>query len=386
MTSTPKQARTHHEGQKQNEANDAVRIQSGQTKTVTLPDGSVTPYVLYPSVDADASRGIVIIWPGFGMGARYFRPIAEELSQRGFSVLAAELRGQGEQTAVAKEGYGWGYPDLVNEDYRTAVDVSRETFGDDLPVYFLCHSLGGQVATLYAALAVEQTNYDKRSAVGEVTGPSDAAATTDPAAAIDSATATGATDTAKHNTDPVISPLPEVDGIFCVGSGEPHHIHFTGKIRTRLRIGARLMPLVAKYLGYWPDGKFDIAGYGRQPKPLITQWGRFGRTGQWFVDPAPDAMSNSATGSVNNSLVASESCQEQASEDIQSVITIPVLFLTCAGDEDCPLPSAQALAKRYPGGAPVEFIDEPLGHNRWARQPKTIADRFEAFVAAHTTK
>ena len=48
----------------------------------TLPDGSVTPMAL--RTPEGTPRGIVVIWPGFGMGARYYRPIAQGLQRRGF--------------------------------------------------------------------------------------------------------------------------------------------------------------------------------------------------------------------------------------------------------------------------------------------------------------
>lgn len=281
-----------------------------------LPDGSMTPMALrYPE---GSPRGIVIIWPGFGMGARYYRPIAQELQRRGFCVLTSELRGQGNQTAVATRSHTWGYHDLASVDYPMAVSRARQEFDHvaagsgekvgepaKLPVYFLCHSMGGQIASLYLA-----------------------------------------------------RPDADIAGAVMVGSGTPHYTCFTGNEYKRLRFGAPVMEIVSQILGYWPAGKIDVAGYGRQARNHVVEWARFARTGQ----------------------LRPKNADIDYAAEMQKATT-PTLLLNCGGDRDCPAASAQELMRMLPNAAQYEFIEQRLGHNRWAREPKAVVDRFERFIA-----
>lgn len=270
-----------------------------------LADGSVTPMALrWPE---GQPRGIVVIWPGFGMGSRYYRPMAKELQERGFSVLVSELRGQGSQTAIASRRSNWGYHDLASIDYVAAVRVARrefETDGKKLPLYFMCHSMGGQIASLY-----------------------------------------------------VSRPEADVDGVMTIGSGTPHYIRFSGREKKRLIWGAPVMQYVSFIFGYWPAGLLDLARYGRQAANHVREWAGFARTGRIRPYRA-----------------------DQNYEREMLKVRTPMLMVTCGGDRDCPPDSAMDLASRLPKAAAFEFIERRLGHNRWAREPETVADRFEQFI------
>ena len=64
-----------------------------------LLDGSTTPMQVHRPVGKP--KAIVVFFPGFGMGSRYYWPMAQELRDRGYGVLVSELHGQGGQTARA---------------------------------------------------------------------------------------------------------------------------------------------------------------------------------------------------------------------------------------------------------------------------------------------
>ncbi|WP_370624942.1 alpha/beta fold hydrolase [Corynebacterium sp. TAE3-ERU12] len=283
---------------------------------ITMPDGSTTPLRLYfpqgfekrADGDADAAidapRGIVIIWPGFGMGGHYYWPMARELAERGYVAVISELRGQGDQSAVASHFSVWGYHEIASQDMPMTVAEARRVVGEEVPVFFMCHSMGGQIATCYL-------------------GRDEA----------------------------------DIDGAMYIGSGTPYVGHFTGADRRRLRIGAPVMRVVSAVLGFWPSGPLDLAGYGRQSRRHLWQWSGMAMFNRLRVRNA-DIDYYTAAGT----------------------ITTPVLLTTCAGDDDCNSDSAKALTSWMPQAARFEFIDERLGHNRWAREPKVIADRFEQFV------
>lgn len=87
------------------------------------------------------------------MGARYFRPTAQELADRGYPVVIGELRGQGRSSAKASRTARWWYHDTASQDYPGTICAAKEELGLPLdhPTVLLAHSMGGQVASLFLA-------------------------------------------------------------------------------------------------------------------------------------------------------------------------------------------------------------------------------------------
>ena len=195
---------------------------------ITLPDGTTSTVLLFPAAESD--KQLVVIWPGFGMGARYYRPIAQWLADHGFPVAIGELRGQGTNTAVATRAHSWSYNTMVTEDYPLTIQAAKEALGLDPShrVVLLTHSMGGQIGTLFLA---------------------------DPAAAENG-----------------------VLGLMGVGSGSPYWRTFAPSVRRKLFVGSRIMAAVSLVLGYWPGGRFDFARYGRQSGWHVREWARLSRT------------------------------------------------------------------------------------------------------------
>lgn len=272
---------------------------------VTMPDGSTSPVRLYPG-----DGPLVVVWPGFGMGARYYRPIAEALVDQGFSVAVGELRGQGDNTAVATRRDRWGYHDLASQDYPRTIAGAKTALGleADHPTYLLTHSMGGQIGSLFLARP----------------------------------------ETAELN----------VRGMMGVGSGSPWYRTFPNPERSRLFLGGYVMGGVSKVLGYWPDGRLDITNYGRQSGIHLGEWARFGR---------------------HNTLadLAGQDIDYQAA---MACVDVPVLLTRFSNDTYCTVESCDALASLIP--AEVEEFDGTLGHNRWARDPQVVSERFRAFADA----
>lgn len=285
---------------------------------VKLPDGSTSPVFVFPAQGDAGNKGtgndgapLVAIWPGFGMGARYFRPIAQELANRGFPVVIGELRGQGRSNARATYSARWGYHDTASQDYPATIRAAKEELGlpVDHPTILLTHSMGGQVASLFLARPeAEELN---------------------------------------------------VVGLMGVGTGSPYKKAFTGANRRRVAYGSLFMSAVSKVLGFWPAGKVDLAGYGRQSSIHVREWTRFAHT---------------------NSL-ANLKGQDIDYEARMKNVQLPVLLTRFTDDEDCTLPSAQYLADKLgEGTATIEQLIGGLGHNKWAREPQVVADRFEQFA------
>lgn len=197
---------------------------------VDVPGGAVSPVELYrPAAEpVDREAPMVMFWPGFGMGAYYYRPIARALAGRGYRVALGELRGQGRSTARASRRSRWGYHDLAAEDYPRSIRAAKHHLGlsDDHPTVLLTHSMGGQIGALFLARAA--------------------------------ATELG------------------VIGMFGVGSGSPYLPAFAPAMRRRLRMGTVVLGGGGRVLGYWPGriGGYDPVGYGRQSGQHMMEWRR----------------------------------------------------------------------------------------------------------------
>ena len=278
---------------------------------VVMPDGSASRVPVYPPAAGASPRPLVVIWPGFGMGAHYYRPIAADLASRGFPVAIGELRGQGSSTAVASFSDRWGYHDLASQDYPETVRAAKSWFDlpSDYPTVFLTHSMGGQVGAL--ALARPEA-----SELG-------------------------------------------LCAMMGVGTGTPFHRAFQNPERRRLRLGSVMMPAVSRLLGHWPAGPLDITNYGRQSDVQLREWARFGR---------------------RNALDRLRGRDIDYMAALQK-LRLPVLLTRFSNDADCPRASSEALARLMPKAYPhVEEFPGTLGHNRWAREPEVVADRFERFI------
>ena len=247
------------------------------------------------------------------MGARYFRPTAQELADRGYPVVIGELRGQGRSSAKASRTARWGYHDTASQDYPGTIRAAKEELGLSLdhPTVLLTHSMGGQVASLFLARP-EATELN-------------------------------------------------VVGMMGVGTGSPYKEGFVGADRRRVAIGSLFMTAVSTVFGFWPAGRVDLAGYGRQSGVHVKEWTRFAHT---------------------NSL-ADLKGQDLDYEAGMKEVSIPIVLTRFTDDEDCTLASAAYLADKFnPENVHVEQLIGGLGHTRWARKPERVADRLEQFVAS----
>ncbi|MDY5785560.1 alpha/beta fold hydrolase [Corynebacterium sp.] len=280
---------------------------------IRLPDGSTSTVLLFGARAEDTgsageAKPLVVIWPGFGMGARYFKPMASWLAERGFPTAVGELRGQGSSTAIASRTSQWGYHTMVTEDYPLTIAAAKKALGvsEEYPVILLTHSMGGQVGVLF--LGSEGAR------------------------------------------------CANVIGMMGVGSGSPFWRSFRGGSRVRIGGGSALMGAISRVVGHWPAGRLDVAGYGRQSALHVGEWARLARTNK--LDHIQGADYPAALAGVS----------------------VPVLLTRFNNDEDCTLASAEALAAQL-SGAPVEVeeLAGGLGHNRWAREPETVGQRFVKF-------
>lgn len=118
-----------------------------QEITVSAADGHVFNLRLFAAAHA---RAVFIICPAMGVMASYYDRFAEALAARGISTVISDLRGQGTSTLRASRQVNWSYATMVEQDWP-ALTAAVQAQWPGLPLYFLGHSQGGQLALLYLA-------------------------------------------------------------------------------------------------------------------------------------------------------------------------------------------------------------------------------------------
>lgn len=173
---------------------------------------------------AEAS-GAVLLWlPGMGMPARQYKLLAEALAVRGMGTALHEWRGIGSSSVRASRHEDWGYRELLTRDLPAAIKACRLAC-PEARVLIGGHSLGGQLACLFAAL---------------------------------------------HPAD--------VDGVVVVASGVPYWRCFRA-FGGPLRAAVALMDWTARLKGHYPGRRVGFAG--NEARGVIADWTRSARTGNY---------------------------------------------------------------------------------------------------------
>ena len=118
-----------------------------ETMTVSTADGWSAPLRLCATRSGSgALRPVVIVVPGIGVATGNYELFARALANTGHDVAIAELNGQADGSAPAD----FGYSTVVTQYLRAHIGAAQARFGGRA-VVLLGHSIGGQLATLYAA-------------------------------------------------------------------------------------------------------------------------------------------------------------------------------------------------------------------------------------------
>ncbi|WP_266171778.1 alpha/beta hydrolase family protein [Dyella subtropica] len=173
--------------------------------------------------------GLLYWLPAMGVPAKHYLPLAEALAAHGVAVALHEWRGIGSSDQRAGRHNDWAYRELLQDDLPAGLKAVRERFGT-LPCWLGGHSLGAQLATLYASL---------------------------------------------HPRDH--------SGIVLVASGSPYWRRF----RQRYLIGLSyvLAPVLARLMGHLPGRRIGFGG--NEARGVIADWARSGRTGRYAAADMP---------------------------------------------------------------------------------------------------
>jgi predicted alpha/beta hydrolase len=172
----------------------------------------------------------LLYWvPAMGMPARHYLPLAQALAEQGVAVVVHEWRGIGSSDRRASHQVNWGYRELLQDDLPAGIAAVRERW-PQASCHIGGHSLGGQLAALYASLH-----------------PAGFA------------------------------------GLVLVASGAPYWRRF----RHDWVIGAAyvLAPLLARLMGHLPGRRIGFGG--NEARGVIDDWARSGRTGRYAAQGMP---------------------------------------------------------------------------------------------------
>jgi predicted alpha/beta hydrolase len=176
---------------------------------------------VYPDPGPDAP--VVIVWPAMGTPARFYRPLAQALSEAGLAVVVVDLRGTGSSTPVPSTSSKYGYGDIAG-DVGAVLDTLKSRM-DGRKRYLLGHSLGGQACAIHLGLG-------------------------------------GGAD---------------VDGLILVAVGLPWFRSYTGARRRGVLVYTQWIVAVTAALRVWPGWGFG----GRQARGVIRDWGFTARHGRF---------------------------------------------------------------------------------------------------------
>ncbi len=195
---------------------DVLRIDAG--------DGTTFDLTVYPP-DGVAGAPVVVLGPAMGVRASYYAPLAEALRDAGTVAVTMDLRGLGTSSVRAGRASDFGYREIVERDFPAAVAALRQRF-PEAPFFCLGHSLGGQLACLYAA--------------------------TEPRA---------------------------LAGLVLVASCSVHHRRWPFPASAAVLLFQQVAHLSARLLGHFPGRRFGFGG--REARRLMRDWSHQGRTGRY---------------------------------------------------------------------------------------------------------
>lgn len=194
---------------------------------VTAADGAAAELLL---VGDDAPRRWLYWLPAMGMPARHYLPFAQALAARGVAVALHEWRGIGSSGLRAGRRRDWSYRTLLREDLPAGIAAARAAW----PRATGClggHSLGGQLAAVYAGLHPGQAT-----------------------------------------------------GLVLVATGAPYWKNF--RLPWLIGVAYVAAPALAALVGRFPGRRIGFGG--NEARGVIRDWARSGRTGRYAAEGMGD--------------------------------------------------------------------------------------------------
>lgn len=193
---------------------------------------AVTSMITIFTGDSPPDSPVLICMPAMGVPARFYEPLALPVLREGWSLVTADLRGNGWSSVRVARGVSFGFHEMVAFDWPAVVEKVKALF-PAAPLYLLGHSLGGQLSALYLAA--------------------------NPGAC---------------------------SGLILVAAPSVHYRGWDFPLNLGVLAGTQLACLIARLLGYFPGRKIGFGG--TESRELICDWAHTGRTGRY--EPAGSAV------------------------------------------------------------------------------------------------
>ena len=184
--------------------------------------GSDYQVPLHVYSQADASNRALVILPALGLGAKFYRPLAEALVDCFGLVVVMEQRGHGDSSIRPSRRCDYGFADWLTADIPAAVAYASRNSGGKAPV-IMGHSLGGHLAAMFVALNPQA-----------------------------------------------------VSGLILSACGSPWRKAFSGMNRLMVDFLRRVVIPVSAILGHYPGDKVGFGG--REARRLMADWRRLAST------------------------------------------------------------------------------------------------------------
>ena len=167
-----------------------------------------------------------LLWlPAMGVAAKHYRPLADALAAQGISVFLQEMRGNGSSSLRASRSTDWGYQQLLAMDLPASQAAMQQHCDADVRIIG-GHSIGGQLATCYLAMAPDAFS-----------------------------------------------------GLWLVASGTPYWHTFPAPARYLLPLLYQFTPWLAERRGALPGRKLGFGG--EEARTLMRDWARVGLSGRY---------------------------------------------------------------------------------------------------------
>lgn len=272
---------------------------------IVSKDGAQIVAPLYRSDETSSDNNgsektLFVLLPAMGVKASFYKPVAEILQAKGYNVLLCDLRGQGTSNRKPPT-YKFGYAEILELDLPAYIEAAKHACPQN-KIILLGHSLGGHLSLLYKA-----------------TNPKD------------------------------------ISAVAIIASGSVYYRAYQGIEALKIWIGTQSSVLVSTLFGYFPGHKLGFGG--KQPKALMRDWARQGRTGNFLPKGA-----------------------QKNYEAALSRAAFPIFALSLEGDNFAPHSAADHLVSKLPKAhvkrvyyKPPAGIKEKIDHFRWVKHSDDIA-------------